>query len=425
MTDPNRPTGPAPSGRAAELSPEEQLEVLRRGAAEIISEEELLAKLRRAQATGRPLRVKLGLDPTAPDIHLGHTVVLRKLRQFQDLGHQVVLIIGDFTGRIGDPTGKSVTRPQLTEEEVRANARTYAEQFSRILDPARTEITFNNDWLGRLTFADVIHLAARYTVARMLERDDFAQRYREGRPIAIHEFLYPLAQAYDSVAVRADVELGGTDQKFNLLVGREIQREYGQEPQVALLMPLLEGTDGKDKMSKSLGNYIGIAEPPGEMFGKTMSIPDELIVKYMVLATDLDMDEIRRLERGMAAGEINPRDAKLRLAHALVRMYHGPAAADAAREEFLRVFSRGQLPREMPEVHLPAPRLDAVRLLRVAGMAASNSEARRLIEQGAVRLDGRRLANPQEELTPADGAVLQVGKRRFARLRTGAGGRRG
>ena len=401
----------------ASLSAQEQLEILRRGAAEIVSEAELLQKLQRSLETGRPLRVKLGLDPTAPDLHIGHTVVLRKLRQFQDLGHQVVLIIGDFTGRIGDPTGKSVTRPQLSDEEVRANARTYAEQLGRILDLERTELTFNARWLGAMTFADVIRLAARYTVARMLERDDFAQRYREGRPIAIHEFLYPLAQAYDSVAVRADVELGGTDQKFNLLVGREIQREYGQEPQVALLMPLLEGTDGKDKMSKSLGNYIGIAEPPGEMFGKTMSIPDELIVKYMVLATDLDMAEIRRLEQGMAEGRVNPRDAKLRLAHALVRMYHGQAAADAAQEEFLRVFSRHELPADMPEVVLPAPRLDAVQLLRVAGMAPSNSEARRLIEQGAVRLDGQRVTSPQEELAPADGAVLQVGKRRLARLR--------
>ncbi|WPD19849.1 tyrosine--tRNA ligase [Thermaerobacter composti] len=403
------------------LSPREQLEVLRRGAAEIVTEDELLRKLERSVRTGRPLRVKLGLDPTAPDLHLGHTVVLRKLRQFQDLGHQVVLIIGDFTGRIGDPTGKSVTRPQLTEEQVRENARTYAEQLGRILDMERTELTFNDRWLGAMTFADVVRLAAKYTVARMLERDDFAQRYREGRPIAIHEFLYPLAQAYDSVAVRADVELGGTDQKFNLLVGREIQREYGQEPQVALLMPLLEGTDGRDKMSKSLGNYIGIAEPPGEMFGKTMSIPDPLIVKYMVLATDLDMDEIRRLERGMAEGTVNPRDAKLRLAHALVRMYHGKAAADAAQEEFLRVFSRHELPAAMPEVTLPAPRLDAVRLLRVAGMAPSNSEARRLIEQGAVRLDGRRITDPHAALAPADGAVLQVGKRRFARLRLPGG----
>ncbi|HEY8393328.1 MAG TPA: tyrosine--tRNA ligase [Thermaerobacter sp.] len=407
----------------AALAPEEQLEQLRRGVAEIISEEELLEKLRRARREGRPLRVKLGLDPTAPDIHIGHTVVLRKLRQFQDLGHQVVLIIGDFTGRIGDPTGKSVTRPQLTEEEVRANAATYARQLGKILDPARTEIVFNNEWLGRLTFVDVIQLAARYTVARMLERDDFAQRYREGRPIAIHEFLYPLAQAYDSVAVRADVELGGTDQKFNLLVGREIQREYGQEPQVALLMPLLEGTDGREKMSKSLGNYIGIDEPPAEMFGKTMSIPDELIVKYMTLVTDLDLDEIRRLERGMAAGEVNPRDAKLRLAHALVRMYHGQEAADAAREEFLRVFSRGELPSELPEVTVAPGEIDAVRLLRDTGMAASNSEARRLITQGAVRLDGERVSDPHARLRIADGAVLQVGKRRFARLRVHLGGR--
>ncbi|MFS8639358.1 MAG: tyrosine--tRNA ligase [Symbiobacteriaceae bacterium] len=404
------------------LTPEEQLEHLRRGAAEIISEDELLDKLRRSRREGRPLRVKLGLDPTAPDIHLGHTVVLRKLRQFQDLGHQVVLIIGDFTGRIGDPTGKSVTRPQLTEAEVRANAATYARQLGKILDPARTEIVFNNDWLGRLTFAEVIQLAARYTVARMLERDDFAQRYREGRPIAIHEFLYPLAQAYDSVAVRADVELGGTDQKFNLLVGREIQREYGQEPQVALLMPLLEGTDGRDKMSKSLGNYIGIDEPPAEMFGKAMSIPDELIVKYMTLVTDLDLEEIRSLERGMAAGRVNPRDAKLRLAHALVRMYHGQEAADAAQDEFLRVFSRRELPSELPELAVAAGEMDAVRLLRETGMAASNSEARRLIGQGAVRLDGQRVTDPNAPLHIADGAVLQVGKRRFARLRVHPGG---
>ncbi|SMB98905.1 tyrosyl-tRNA synthetase [Thermanaeromonas toyohensis ToBE] len=393
-----------------------QLAVIRRGAAEIIPEEDLEKKIRHSLRTGRPLRVKLGLDPTAPDIHLGHTVVLHKLRQFQELGHQVIIIIGDFTGRIGDPTGRSETRRQLSEEEVKANAETYKEQIFKILDPQRTEVVFNSSWLGRLTFSQVIELAAKVTVARMLEREDFSRRFQEGRPIGIHEFFYPLMQGYDSVALKADVELGGTDQKFNLLMGRTLQREYGQEPQVALMMPILPGLDGVQKMSKSLGNYIGINEPPKEMYGKTMSLPDELMLLYFELVTTLSLEELEDVRRGLAQGTLHPRDAKMYLAREIVKLYHGEAAALQAEAEFRKVFQERELPEEIPEVEVLEARMWAPRLLVRCGLAPSTSEARRLILQGAVKMDGVKLKDPEADIEISPGAVLQVGKRKFVRL---------
>jgi len=397
---------------------EEQLRQIRRGVVEIIPEEELVQKLERSYRTGKPLIVKLGCDPSRPDLHLGHAVVLRKLRQFQDLGHQAVLIIGDFTAMIGDPTGRSKTRPALTLEETRANGRTYFEQAAKILDPERTIIRYNSEWLGRMTFRDVIELAAKYTVARMLERDDFEKRYRAGEPIGIHEFLYPLAQAMDSVEIRADVELGGTDQRFNLLVGRDIQQAYGQEPQVCLLMPILEGTDGVEKMSKSLGNYIGITEPPEEMYGKVLSIPDHLIYRYFELATDIPTEELSAKKE---FAERDPRNAKHELAWTIVRMYHGEEAANRAREHFERTIIRGEAPEDL-EPFRPTPdegsRIALVNLIVQAELAPSKSEARRLIRQGAVLIDGERVTDEHLEIDLARRApfVLKVGKRRFARV---------
>lgn len=408
-------------GTSSPATVDEQLAALKRGVVEIISEDELRQKLLKSQAEQRPLRVKLGMDPSAPDVHLGHTVVLRKLRQFQDFNHEVILIIGDFTGRIGDPTGKKATRPQLSEEEIKANAATYAKQVFKILDPERTRVVYNNDWLGRLTFAEVIRLASTYTVARMMERDDFRNRYQQQLPISLHEFLYPLAQAYDSVELNADVELGGTDQKFNLMVVRDVQREYGQEPEVAIICPLLVGTDGSEKMSKSLGNYIGIDEPPDQMYGKTMSIPDELIVTYFELLTDVDEAEIASMKKAMESGELNPRDAKMRLARELVSMYHGSEEAAAAEEQFIRIFSKRQLPDDIPEVSIPAERIidgqvSPIDLLSEIGLVNSNSEARRLIRQGAVRIDGQRVAEEVTKVSIKQGTLIQVGKRRFARI---------
>lgn len=401
------------------LEPERQLELLRRGAAEIIREEELLDKLRE----GRPLRVKLGLDPTAPDIHIGFAVVLRKLRQFQDLGHEAILVIGDFTALIGDPTGRKQTRPMLTPEEIQRNAATYREQYSRILDPERTRVEFNSQWLSPLRFADVVQLCSKTTVARILERDDFAARWREGNPIGLHELLYPLCQAYDSVALQADVELGGTDQKFNNLMGRELQREFGQPPQVVLLTPILPGIDGVEKMSKSLGNYIGIGERPEEMYGKVMSIPDELMPTYFELCTDVPMEEVRAIEDGLRSGRVHPRDAKRRLAREIVAVWHGRQAAQRAEEEFDRVFTREELPSEVPEVPLAAAELDPqgrlgiVPLLRHVGLVTSNSEARRLIAQGGVSVDGQRVTDPEALVAVRTGTVVRVGRRRFARVR--------
>jgi len=390
-----------------------QLELIRRGAVEIHTGAELEAKVARAVKGNRPLRVKLGLDPTSPDIHLGHTVVLGKLRQFQDLGHQAVLIIGDYTAMVGDPSGQSKTRPQLTGEQIEANLQTYLEQVRAVLDVDRLEIRRNGEWFGKMSFADVLKLAGSSTVARMLERDDFAKRYAAQAPIGVHEMLYPLMQAKDSVEVRADVELGGTDQTFNLLAGRDLQRDAGQEPQVTLSMPLLVGLDGEKKMSKSLGNYVGIKDPPNEKFGKLMSLPDALMKDYFTLLTAVPEAEIGALLAG------HPMEAKKRLGAEIVARYHGPEAAAAAAAEFKKVFSDKGAPTDMPEVKLATPKLTVLDLLLQAGHATSKSEARRLVEGGGVSLDGQKLADWKAEVEPADGAVLQTGKRRFAKIRRG------
>ena len=366
--------------------PNEQLAYLSKGAAEIIREEELLEKLKQSQLTGKPLRVKIGLDPTAPDLHLGHTVVLRKLKHFQDMGHTVIFLIGDFTGLIGDPSGRSATRKQLTAEEVQRNAETYKQQIFKILDPKTTVIDFNTRWMMALGADGFIRLAGKYTVARILEREDFSKRYANEHPIALHELLYPIVQGYDSVALESDVELGGTDQRFNLLVGRDLQREYGQESQVVLTMPLLEGLDGVQKMSKSLGNYIGINDPPNDQFGKVMSISDDLMYRYYELLTDLPLADIQKLKQEIAAGQRHPMDAKADLAVRIISDYHGSAAAEAAREEFNRVFRKKEIPEdiETKEVSLAAGPLRLAKLLATLNLAASNAEAQRLIESGAV-----------------------------------------
>jgi tyrosyl-tRNA synthetase len=402
------------------LPAEVQLERLRRGAVEIISEEDLLAKLRE----GRPLRVKLGVDPSSPDLHVGHAIVLRKMRQFQDLGHQVILVIGDFTATIGDPTGKKAARPMLTPEDVERNAATYRKQYSLILDQARTKVVFNSQWLGAMSFADVIRLTARATVARILERDDFTTRLRAGVPIHLHELLYPLCQGYDSVVIEADVELGGTDQKFNNLMGRELQRESGQSPQVVVLTPLLPGIDGVEKMSKSLGNAIGITDAPAEMFGKAMSIPDALMPQYFECATDVPIDEVGSIVSGLSAGTVHPRDAKRRLARAIVEMWHGPRAAEAAEAAFAQVFVDGDLPDNIPETSLssedaPGGRIRLIKLLLATGLAESTRDARRLISQGGVSIDGARLHDIDADVAVRDGLVVRVGRRRFARVRLG------
>ncbi|MHB8928530.1 MAG: tyrosine--tRNA ligase [Bacillota bacterium] len=415
--------------RAIETEVKRQMDIIRRGAAEIITEADLQAKLRAALAEGRPLRIKYGADPTAPDIHLGHTVVIRKMRQFQDLGHEVWFVIGDFTGRIGDPSGRSETRRQMSAEEVRANATTYETQIFKLLDPEKTRIVFNSEWSEKMNFADVIRLASKYTVARMLERDDFAKRLHEGLPVGVHELLYPLAQAHDSVAMKADLELGGTDQTFNFVLTRDIMREYGLEPQAVLTMPILEGLDGVQKMSKSLKNYIGVADPAGEMYGKTMSIPDNLIAKYFELLTDVAVADVRRTAEDMAAGRLNPRDAKMRLARELVSRYHGAGAAAAAEEEFVRVFRQKELPEEMDELTLTAADFpgrqltfdDLARRLKDGGLVGSAGEFRRLVEGGGVKVGDDRVNGRDFALdlatVPADGLVVRVGKRRFVRLR--------
>ena len=392
----------------------DQLAELERGAQEVLLTADLTRKLRR----GAPLRVKAGFDPTAPDLHLGHTVLLNKMRQFQRFGHEVIFLIGDFTGRIGDPTGRNQTRPPLTAEEVQANARTYEAQVFKILDPDRTRVDFNSRWLDAMGAADLVRLAAHYTVARMLERDDFAKRYKSGQPIAVHEFLYPLAQGYDSVALKADVELGGTDQKFNLLVGRQLQSAYGQEPQVVLTMPLLEGTDGVNKMSKSLGNYIGIAEPPGDMFGKVMSISDELMWRYYELLSFRPLADIAARRRSVSEGR-NPRDIKLELASELTARFHGSEAAAAAQRDFLARVSERAVPADLPPRVVPvdAAGMRLANLLKAAGLAASTSEANRKIEEGAVRIDGVRATDRALALKAGADHVLQVGSRRFARVK--------
>ena len=400
---------------------DEQLDILRGGSVDLISEPELADKLERSRTTGKPLVVKVGFDPSAPDIHLGHTVVMRKMKQFQDLGHEIVFVVGDFTGMIGDPSGKSKTRPQLTHAEVLENAETYRRQALKILDPATTRLEFNSSWLEKLGAAGFIKLAGKYTVARMLERDDFEKRFKAHQPISVHEFLYPLAQAYDSVALEADVEMGGTDQLFNLLVGRDIMREYGQEPQVVLTVPLLVGTDGVEKMSKSLDNYIAVEDTPKDMFGKVMSISDELMWNYYALCTGLEAAEIEALKTQVEGGEVHPKAAKQRLAHIIVADFHSAGAADVAAKEFDTVFRAGGLPDDIAEHAFDgAEPAWIVEVMRQCGFASSNGEARRLLAQGAVSLDGERITS-DEATVPNDGAerVLKVGKRRFARVRVG------
>ncbi len=393
----------------------EQMDLIKRGVSEIIQEDSLVEKLEKSIKLNKPLTIKLGCDPSRPDLHLGHSVVLRKLRHFQDLGHEAVLIIGDFTGMIGDPSGKSKTRPSLTLEETRKNGQTYFEQATKILSTKNIKMLYNSEWLSKMTFAEVIILASKYTVARMLERDDFEKRYREGEPISIHEFLYPLAQAMDSVAIKADVELGGTDQKFNLLVGRDIQREFGQEPQIAITMPILTGIDGVEKMSKSLDNYIGITDPPGEMYGKTLSIPDELIYDYFLLTTDISDSELKFIKEEIRT---KPRDAKRLLARTLVKMYWSAEAALQAEAEFDRLFVKKELPEIIDEFILNTndKEINIVNLLFDTKLVNSKSEARRLIEQGGVSIDGNRINDVNENVPLEDTFVIKVGKRKFLKI---------
>lgn len=395
----------------------EQMDIIKKGTEEIIPEEELVKKIENSHKTGQALRIKLGADPSRPDLHIGHAVVLGKLRAFQDLGHQAVLIIGDFTAMIGDPTGRSKTRPSLTLEETKENALSYFDQAGVILNKNKLEIRYNSEWLNLMNFNDVVKLAAHYTVARMLERDDFAKRIQNGVPVSIHELLYPLAQAYDSVAIRSDVELGGTDQKFNLLVGRDIQKEYGLEPQVTLTMPILEGLDGKEKMSKSLGNYIGITDAANDIYGKTLSIPDELIIRYFTLATDLKPDEIKSMDTAMKNGK-NPRDMKHDLAWHLTRMYHSIEAANAARAEFEKVFVDKGIPDDMPEYLISENPASLVTLIADSGLADSKAEAKRLMTQGGVTLNGEKISDIMANMTITSGDVLKVGKRKFIKLIT-------
>lgn len=395
---------------------DEQIEFLKKGTVDLIREEDLRAKLERSAKTGKPLRIKLGLDPTAPDIHVGHTVVIRKLKAFQDLGHTVIFLIGDFTGMIGDPSGKNVTRPPLSREEVNANAETYKQQMFKLLDPEKTELRFNGEWMDKFTAQDFVKLCAKTTVRQILERDDFTKRMQEEKPISLHELLYPLTQGYDSVALESDVELGGTDQKFNLLMGRNLQREFGQEPQVIITTPLLEGLDGVNKMSKSLNNYIGIEEPPNEMFGKVMSISDELMWRYYELLTDLTELEISNLRYEIEKGE-NPRNLKVRLAKLIITDFHSAADAEAAEEDFTRRFVQKEVPDDIELKQMPVGTYRIADLLAETGLTASKGEARRLIEQGGVKIDGEKASNSAAEISVSDKEVLlQVGKRKFLKL---------
>ncbi|QQS40931.1 MAG: tyrosine--tRNA ligase [Acidobacteriota bacterium] len=400
---------------------DEQLEFLKKGTVDFIREEDLKAKLLESEKTGRPLRVKLGADPTAPDIHLGHTVVIRKLKAFQDLGHTAIFLIGSFTGMIGDPSGKSATRPPLTAEEVAANAETYKKQIFKLLDPEKTEIRFNSEWMGGFGADDFVRLCSHVTVKQILERDDFDRRLAEEKPIALHELLYPLVQGYDSVALEADVELGGTDQKFNLLVGRSLQREYSQEPQVVVTTPLLEGTDGVEKMSKSLGNYIGIDEPPDEIFGKVMSISDELMWKYYELLTDIAPGDLEKLKSSCESGGKNPRDAKISLAKSIISDYYPRSDADAAEQNFISQFSEGNIPDEIEEASFASGERKIADFLVEAGLVGSKGEAKRLIKQGGVKIDGEKVEDAAVDVSITSGTdlVLQVGKRSFLRV-TGA-----
>lgn len=395
------------------ISLKDSLALIKRGTDEILVEAELVEKLKK----NKPLRIKAGFDPTAPDLHLGHTVLINKLRQFQDLGHEILFLIGDFTGMIGDPTGKSATRPALTREDVIENARSYEEQIFKILDPEKTKVMFNSDWMNKMSPAELIQLAARHTVARMLERDDFSKRYKSGQPIAIHEFLYPLIQGYDSVEMKADVELGGTDQKFNLLVGRELQKQYGQEPQIVITMPILEGLDGVQKMSKSLSNYIGINEPADEMFGKIMSISDELMWRYFELLSFLPEEDIDKFKQDIEEG-INPRDIKFILGEEIVARFHSAAAATKARENFIARFQKGAMPEDIREIELSAVagELAIANLLKDAGLVSSTSDAFRMIKQGAVKIDGEKIEDKGLKISAGSEHIFQVGKRRFAKI---------
>ncbi len=400
------------------FSAKEQLEIIQRGAVEVIVEADLLKKLEKSVSTGKPLRVKAGFDPTAPDIHLGHTVLLNKMRQFQELGHEVIFLIGDFTGMIGDPTGKSETRKHLTKEEVAENAKTYQAQIFKILDPAKTKIAFNSEWMSAMTADQMIQLAAKHTVARMLEREDFKKRYESQLPISIHEFLYPLIQGYDSVALRADVELGGTDQKFNLLVGRELQKEYGQEPQCIVMMPLLEGLDGVNKMSKSLGNYIGINEPAREIFGKAMSVSDDLMYRYYELVSAVSLPDLEKIKSDVKSGSLHPMEAKKRLGVELADRFCGAGQGAAARAEFEKVFSRKDMPDDIPVVEIAweGEKMKLAKIIALSGAAKSNSEARRLIQQNAVEVDQKPVNDVDAELPPTGSYVLRVGKKRFVKI---------
>jgi len=397
-----------------------QLEWLKRGVAEIIPEEELKRKLEKSIMTNTPLKVKLGLDPSAPDVHLGHTVVLHKLRQFQELGHEIQLVIGDFTGKIGDPTGKSKTRKQLTDEEVKQNAQTYFEQFQKVMHMDSTHIYYNSSWLKELNFVDVVTLASKTTVARMLERDDFSKRYQSNQAISIHEFFYPLMQGYDSVMLESDIELGGTDQKFNLLMGRQLQEAYEKEKQVVIMFPLLEGLDGVKKMSKSLNNYIGINEHPNDIFGKTMSIPDELMFKYFQLATSLPIDDIVKMEDKVQKGEAHPKDIKSMLAKTFVRMYHGEEEANKAESHFETVFKKGNLPDEIPEKTLSNTQDDRwiIDLLVDVGLFNTKNEARRMIKNGGVKINQEKITDSDDRITIENDMIIQVGKRKFIKIKT-------
>ena len=393
----------------------EQLEIIRRGVEELISEEEMVRKLENSIKTNQPLRIKQGFDPTAPDIHLGHTVGIRKLRQFQELGHTIVLIIGDYTGLVGDPSGKNETRPRLQYETLIKNAETYENQFFKILDRSKTEIHYNGEWFAKMKFDEIMNLAAKFTVARILERDDFTKRYKEGNPISLHEFFYPLMQGYDSVAIKADVELGATEQKFNLLTARDVQREYGQEPQVILTLPVLEGIDGGQRMSKSLGNYIGIDDEPDEMYGKIMSIPDNLILKYFTLVTDYSLAQLQEVKRRLNDGQTNPMVLKKELARAIIKMYHSESAARQAEQNFEQIFSKKEIPDDIEEIIIPSSDLPKplVKLLTECGAVSSNGEARRLIQQGGVRINNEKINDINYSFQNQGEYITKVGKRRF------------
>jgi tyrosyl-tRNA synthetase len=395
----------------------EQMDVIKRGVVEIIPEDELVKKIEKSLKTSKPLNIKLGCDPSRPDLHIGHSVVIRKLAQFQELGHQAILIIGDFTGMIGDPSGRNATRPALTLEATRINGNSYFEQASKILHKEKTRIVYNSEWLGKMSFEDVIKLSSKYTVARMIERDDFTKRFKAGEPISVHEFLYPLAQAMDSVAIESDVELGGTDQKFNLLVGRDIQREYGIEPQVILTMPLLVGIDGVEKMSKSYDNYIGISDEPSQIFGRTLSIPDNLIYQYFELATNVSNQKLAELKSQLSDGHVNPRDIKRELARTLVTMYHNKEAAETAQQEFDNIFINKGLPDEIEEFDVGNKReINILDLIILVNFAPSKGEARRLLTQGGVSIDGEKISDVQSSISVKPGMILKVGKRKFIKL---------